>query len=52
MAISTANGLKFTDFKVRFHEGRNGDSPRRNQPIDLPNDFEAVKKAVLGDLDR
>jgi threonine synthase len=54
VVISTANGLKFTDFKVRFHEGRSGnvDSPRRNQPIDLPNDFEAVKKAVLGGLDR
>jgi threonine synthase len=52
VVISTANGLKFTDFKVRFHEGRMGDSPRRNQPIDLPNDFEAVKKVVLGDLDR
>ena len=53
VVISTANGLKFTDFKVRYHEGRhNGASPKqRNQPIDLPNDFEAVKRAVLGDLD-
>jgi len=53
VVISTANGLKFTDFKVRYHEGRtsSADSPRRNQPIDLPNDFEAVKKAVLGGLD-
>ena len=53
VVISTANGLKFTDFKVRYHEGRNGGAlgRHRNVPIDLPNDFEAVKKAVLGDLD-
>ncbi len=53
IVVSTANGLKFADFKVRYHEGRiNGvESKNRNSPIDLPNDFEAVKKAVLGDLD-
>ena len=53
VVVSTANGLKFTDFKVRYHEGRIADasSRRRNEPIDLPNDFEAVKKVVLGDLD-
>ncbi|HVZ32159.1 MAG TPA: pyridoxal-phosphate dependent enzyme, partial [Polyangiaceae bacterium] len=53
VVISTANGLKFTDFKVRYHEGRlHGASARfRNVPLELPNDFEAVKKAVLGDLD-
>jgi threonine synthase len=53
VVISTASGLKFTDFKVRYHEGRiaSADSKSRNQPIELPNDFEAVKKAVLGDLD-
>jgi threonine synthase len=53
VVVSTANGLKFTDFKVRYHEGRlpGASSRRRNVPIDLPNDFEAVKRAVLGDLD-
>jgi threonine synthase len=52
VVISTANGLKFTDFKVRYHEGRLApEASGRNQPIELPNDFEAVKKAVLGDLD-
>jgi threonine synthase len=53
VVISTANGLKFTDFKVRYHEGRlsSADSKSRNQPVELPNDFEAVKKVVLGDLD-
>lgn len=53
IVVSTANGLKFTDFKVRYHESRieGVASKSRNVPIDLPNDFEAVKKAVLGDLD-
>ena len=53
VVISTASGLKFTDFKVRYHEGRipGADSQSRNSPIELPNDFEAVKKVVLGDLD-
>jgi threonine synthase len=53
VVISTASALKFTDFKVRYHEGRiaGADSKSRNQPVELPNDFEAVKKVVLGDLD-
>jgi threonine synthase len=54
VVISTANGLKFTDFKVRYHEGKiPGTSARsRNVPIELPPDFEAVKRAMLSDLDR
>ncbi|WP_053238864.1 threonine synthase [Sandaracinus amylolyticus] len=54
VVISTANGLKFTDFKVRYHEGRiPGTSGRgRNVPVELPPDYEAVKRAVLSDLDR
>lgn len=53
IVVSTANGLKFADFKVRYHENRIAgvESTKRNEPIDLPNDFEAVKKVVLGDLD-
>lgn len=52
IVISTASGLKFTDFKVRYHEGAiPGVSPlHANRPIELPNDFEAVKSAVLGAL--
>ncbi len=52
VVISTANGLKFTDFKVRYHEGtldEYGVQPRHAQrPLELPADFEAVKRAVLG----
>jgi threonine synthase len=53
VVISTANGLKFTDFKVRYHEGAidgvTSDQP--NRPVDVPNDYEAVRSAVLGAID-
>jgi threonine synthase len=50
VVISTANGLKFTDFKVRYHEGRieGVQSAHANKPVALPNDYEAVKRTVLG----
>lgn len=53
VVVSTANGLKFTDFKIRYHENRidGVTSASPNVPIDLPNDIEAVKRAVLGGLD-
>jgi len=53
VVISTANGLKFTQFKIRYHEGKipGVQSQHPNLPVDLPNDFEAVKKAVLGQFD-
>ena len=48
VVISTANGLKFTDFKLGYHEGRlPGVTPRDpNLPVDLPNDYDAVRNAV------
>ena len=48
--ISTANGLKFTQFKIRYHDSEIADveSSNPNIPVELPNDVEAVKKAVLG----
>lgn len=53
VVISTANGLKFVDFKVRYHENRieGVQSLSGNRPMELPNDYEKVKKAVLGTLD-
>jgi threonine synthase len=53
VVVSTANGLKFTDFKIRYHEGRiDGVTSRApNTPVELPNDYEAVRGAVLGTLD-
>ncbi len=45
--ISTAHGLKFTDFKVRYHEGTM-DFPCRhaNRPIELPPRVDAVREAL------
>ena len=48
VVISTANGLKFTDFKVEYHEGRlpSVRSSFRNAPLELPNDYDAVRRAI------
>ena len=48
VVISTANGLKFTDFKLGYHESRLPDiTPRRaNTPIELPNDYDAVRRTI------
>ena len=52
VVISTANGLKFTDFKVALPRARrwaSWASPRAhaNQPVELPADFDAVRRAVF-----
>jgi threonine synthase len=53
VVISTASGLKFTDFKIRYHEGRieGVESRAPNLPVVLPNDYEAVKKSIFSALD-
>ena len=53
VVISTANGLKFTDFKVRYHEGRieGVTSQYPNRPVQLPNEYDQVKRAVFSALD-
>jgi len=45
IVISTANGLKFTDFKVDYHTGGHRGC-FANPPIELPNDYDLVRKAV------
>jgi threonine synthase len=47
VVISTAHGLKFSDFKVKYHEGTL-DFPCRfaNKPIELPPRVDAVKEAL------
>ena len=47
VVISTAHGLKFTEFKVRYHE-QQMDFPcqHANAPIELPPRIEAVKEAL------
>jgi threonine synthase len=51
VVISTAHGLKFTDFKVQYHEGML-DFPCRysNKPVELPPTVDAVKKALEQEL--
>jgi threonine synthase len=48
VVISTANGLKFTDFKVGYHSGTLAGVPstRANKPVELPNDYDAVRRAI------
>lgn len=47
--ISTAHGLKFIDFKVKYHENKldEVDSQYANTPIELPPEYNKVKKAIL-----
>ena len=53
VVVSTANGLKFTDFKVRWHEGllSPGDAPP-NRPVDVSADWESVRRTVLGEMEK
>ncbi len=54
VVISTASGLKFTDFKVGYHEARleGVESPRfRNVPVELPERYDAVRDALQRGLD-
>jgi len=48
VVISTAHGLKFTGFKVDYHEGKLAqvNALRRNPPLELPADVQAVKQAL------
>jgi threonine synthase len=48
VCISTAHGLKFTEFKVRYHESALGgiESPRANPAVMLPPDFDQVTRAI------
>jgi threonine synthase len=53
VVVSTANGLKFTDFKVQYHEKKLAavaDPKYANAPILLPNDYVAVRDAVRKEL--
>ena len=54
VVISTANGLKFTDFKVQYHEGTLKDVPHprhANQPHLLPNAYPQIRDTVRRLLD-
>jgi threonine synthase len=54
VVVSTANGLKFTDFKVQYHEGKLAEVPNpryANHPVYLPNDYNTVRDSVRRLLD-
>jgi threonine synthase len=53
VCISTAAGLKFTEFKVRYHErGIEGvSSQKANPPVYLPPDFGKVVDAIAARFD-
>jgi threonine synthase len=46
--ISTAHGLKFSDFKISYHEGRleGISSTHANPPVFLPPSYGAVMDAI------
>jgi threonine synthase len=48
VALSTAHGLKFIDFKMRFHQGRLPESDRvlSNLPVDVAPTVSAVLAAI------
>jgi threonine synthase len=48
IVISTATGLKFTEFKVAYHTNTlAGITPRfANPPVELPNSYDAVRRAI------
>ena len=53
IVISTANGLKFPDFKVGYHNVAPGEPPPRylNTPVELEADYEKVLKQIGAHLD-
>lgn len=52
VVISTAHGLKFTDFKLRVHRGEvaGTDPGLRNLPIDVSADIDEVRRVLDGNL--
>ena len=48
VVISTAHGLKFSKFKLDYHEGRLPDveNKRANLPVDMPADIDAVLRVL------
>ena len=48
VVVSTAHGLKFTDFKLRFHkrELEGASSDLANLPIEVSSNLDAIRKAI------
>lgn len=54
VVISTAHGLKFPDFKIHYHEGilEEVTPMYRNEPVEVPANYEAVKSSILRNLEK
>jgi threonine synthase len=54
IVISTAHGLKFTDFKLKYHSGklRNIKPLHANVPIELAADYDMVRDTIYRELER
>jgi threonine synthase len=54
VVISTAHGLKFTDFKRRYHEGklRGLASRHANKPVELPADYDKAREVIYRALEK
>lgn len=55
VVISTANGLKFTDFKIGYHDNKLSDVAQphyANTPVSVPNKYDAVRDQVRRVLDQ
>jgi threonine synthase len=48
VVISTATGLKFTEFKIAYHtaDATVSGRPHANPPMDLPADYDVVRRVV------
>jgi len=48
VVISTASGLKFTDFKADYHAGKLAGiaATQANRPIELPNDYDQIRRRL------
>ncbi|BCS34298.1 threonine synthase [Luteitalea sp. TBR-22] len=48
VVVSTANGLKFSDFKLQYHTKQLAgiDARLANSPVELPNDYDAVRRTI------
>ncbi len=55
VVVSTAHGLKFTEFKIRYHQNdlsKFGVKPERpNVPVELPAEYDAVRDALFRKLE-
>lgn len=54
VVISTANGLKFPEFKIKYHESQLQDvlPQYTNLPINLPPDYDQVRDTIMRALEQ